>query len=168
MPLNSPRPEQGVITAWGQWLPPGLVSGPTPERPRRGYSKGPSATLFAGGLLKLKSITVRPSWLWLLPGAAGVCSTVMAGAAPSTRLDGVAVPGMASRGDPMCTPPIATCWDGGVCIGDRGKGQLNLGMKCTCGSQTPWLNYPLPCAWELGGAPLSCTGARPDKPTKKK
>ena len=69
-----------------------------------------------------KSITARPPWLWLQPGAAGVCSAVMAGATSSTRFNGVAVPGMASWGDPLGTTVS------GVLIRDRGVERLDVGV----------------------------------------
>ena len=60
----------------------------------------------------------------------------MAGATSSTRFDGVAVPGMASWGDPLGTTVS------GVLIGDRGVERLDVGVALSdCAG--------VPAAWSV-------------------
>ena len=86
------------------------------------YLRGAPSALLGAPKPELKSIAARPPWLWHLPGAVGVCSAVTAGATSSTRFDGVAVLGMASRGEPMMRASLYLREGGVSTWGTEGQG----------------------------------------------
>ena len=89
--------------AWGQWLPPVPACGTTLERLRRGYSKGPSATLFVGGLQELKTMAASPlcGWLSGLIMRGSLIAAMVGAPSLPTECSGGAETGLATSGEPV-------------------------------------------------------------------
>ena len=114
--------------AWGHWLPPVLACRTTPERPRRGYSKGPTATLFAVGVQELAVHLCKSSMgLAICAGPVGELNC-MGGRRPCTANGAQCGGGLGSgslrRSQVRATIPSV---DGALHLGDRGKWLKGVG-----------------------------------------